>query len=149
MSKSPISPADEFVRPLTEREAEFTRHLQTLSPAEAAQAAGYSNPEEYKRLLQRPAVVLKMLAELQKREVKLALLRIQAKGTLSAAMTCPLLGKAEGGPNWSDRVAAAKVVMDVLKQGGKTLAEAAEDEDIAAETTEIAKKVLSGEIKPN
>lgn len=120
----------------------FTRLLPTMTPAAAAKEAGYADVKEAERLLARPTVVMALLAELQRREVKLAILRIQAKGTLSAVMTAPLTKK-EGGPNWSDRVNAAKAVLEVLKKEGKTLAEAAEDEDIAAATVDLAKNVLS------
>lgn len=129
-------------RGLSEREKAFVERLPVMSPPQAAAAAGYSAPDEMKRLLQRPSVVLAMLAELQKREVKLAMLRVQAKGILSATMTCPA-DKKDGGPNWSDRVSAAKVVMDILKKEGKTLAEVAEDEDVAEETLALAQRVLA------
>lgn len=113
-----------------------------MTPQQASQSAGYADPDESKRLLARPEVVLALLGELQRREVKLSVLRVQAKGTLSAAMTCPL-GPKEGGPHWSERVNAAKTVMDVLKKEGKTLAEAAEDEDLAEATVALAQRVLS------
>ena len=140
MSKLPKNPLPDD-RPLTERELAFVRNLPTIDPVGAAKAAGYADAGEAKRLMARPEVVLALLAELQRREVKLTMLRVQAKGTLSAAMTCPL-SKAEGGPNWSDRVNAAKTVMDVLKKEGKTLAEAAEDEDLAEATVTLAQRVL-------
>lgn len=142
MPKIPYTEVEGTPRQLSEKEAAFVARLPEMSPPQAARAAGYSEPDEMKRLLQRPSVVLAMLAELQKREVKLAMLRTQAKGILSATMTCPA-DKKDGGPNWSDRVSAAKVVMDILKKEGKTLAEAAEDEDIAEETLTLAQRVLA------
>lgn len=148
MAKLPKSTSVDALdtRPLTGREQDFAHFLATMSPADAAQKAGYADPDEYKRLMARPALVVALLAELQRREVKLAVLRVQAKGTLSGVMTCPL-DKANGGPNWSDRVAAAKTVLDLLSKEGKTLAEVSENEDLAQETSDLAKNVLATGMK--
>lgn len=133
-------------RPLTEREAAFVKRAAEMAPTAAAKAAGYADSKESFHLLQKPNVIAALLTELQKKEIKLSTLRVQAKAILSGVMTDPRLKK-EGGPNWSDKVAAARVVMDLLKKEGKTLAEAAEEEDVAEETVALAKKVLAAPVE--
>lgn len=116
-----------------------------LSPTAAAAEAGYSDPSgEVDRLLSRRRVLDAVLDKARPVLVRWRTLSEAAKRTLHDAMETSLDARS-GGPRWSDRIAAAKVVMDTLRRIGKgerALADVAETEDTADDTAALAKRIL-------
>ena len=144
--------APPFKQELTDRQEAFAKNFgkDLMTMTGAAKAAGYADPNgEIDRLMGNRAVAAKVIEYLRSSAIKWSHLVAKAKGVLAQAMDATKSIYAKDGTviatveDMKARLEAARIVLLTLKRdGGVLLEDAAEKEDNAATTIELARRIV-------